>query len=60
MKSPKRLVAAALLALLAGLLPACGQENKVEDKRVITTPEGTTTIRDTTEVEKTGGHRSDE
>jgi hypothetical protein len=57
----KRLIGLVLLFLaILALPPGCGQETRVEDERTITTPHGETTIRETTEVEKTGEHRTDE
>ncbi len=43
--------------MLGTLLSACNQEESIEAKKTINTPNGSTEVRQTTEVEKTGDHK---
>jgi hypothetical protein len=48
---------AALLSL--PLVVGCDQQSKVEDRKTVETPGGSTTVKDSTTVEKSGDHRTD-
>jgi hypothetical protein len=50
----KRAFTAAALALGAFSFAGCGEETGVEKKTTIETPGGTTTIKQETEIEKSG------
>jgi len=51
--------ASAILGLLVPVaFVGCGEESKVEEKTTVKTPEGSTTKTITTEVEKTGDHKT--
>jgi hypothetical protein len=49
------LTGTALLALIFGLA-GCGETAKVTDEKKVSTPEGTTTAKDTKEVKQSGSN----
>lgn len=53
----RKLLAVALLALLAAPLVGCDQETKVKDTKEVSTPEGRTRVTTEQKVEKSGDHK---
>ena len=47
------------LMITSLLLAGCSQETKSTDKKVMTTPSGSTTVTTEQKVDKTGDHRTD-
>lgn len=54
----RTMLLSAILGLLAPMaLVGCGEESKVVEEKKVVTPGGTTTVKETTEVDKTGDHK---
>jgi hypothetical protein len=49
---------ALFLGLVLGWAFGCSQKEEVKDVHTVTTPNGTTEVRRTTEIKKTGDHKN--